>query len=69
MPLDLLLNKVFETDISEKDIKDKSQLQQKALERFNQTHVLIPQDDGSFRFKIKVTRLPDDLCPEIVDGV
>ena len=39
------------------------------MERFNQTHVLIPQDDGSFRFKIKVTRLPDDLYPENVDGV
>ena len=54
VPLDILLNKVFETEISEKDIKDKSQLQQKALERFNQTHVLIPQDDGNFRFKINI---------------
>ena len=69
VPLDVLLNKVFETDIGEKDIKDKSQMQQKALERFNQTHTLIPQDDGNFRFKIKVTRLPDDLYPENVDGV
>ena len=69
VPLDVLLNKVFQTDIGEKDIKDKSQMQQKALERFNQTHTLIPQDDGNFRFKIKVTRLPDDLYPETVDGV
>ena len=60
---------VCTTEISEKDIKDKSQLQQKALERFNQAHILIKQEDGSFRFKIKVSRLPDDLYPENVDGV
>ena len=65
----MLLNKVFKTDICEKDIKDKSQMQQKALERFNEIHTLIPQDDGNFRFKIKVTRIPDDLYPETVDGV
>ena len=44
-------------------------MQRKAIERFDKTHQLVKQEDGNYRFRIKVTRLPDFLFPEMVDGV
>ena len=67
-PLGTLLNRVF-APMSEGEEKDeKSILAKAAIEHFRNTHRFVPQSGGNWRIMIKVTRLPDYLYPDKVDG-
>ena len=47
-PLGFLSTKVFENDLTEKYTKEKSQLQRKTIQRFNQTHQLVKQEVADY---------------------
>ena len=68
--MDILLRKVVEANDDNQPLckEDKSVLQKKAHEDFNAKTERIPNEDGTFRYKIKLTRLPDHLYPPKVDG-
>ena len=68
VPLDSILERVFKSLINTNESPDRSALQQNAYEDFKKTYKTIPQPNGGFRFQVKVTRLPDSLYPEKVNG-
>ena len=71
-PLDILLKKVVDVqndDQHTSNEEDKSALQKRAYDEFNNETERIPNQDGTFRYKIKLTRLPEHLYPSKVDGL
>ena len=70
VPLELLFRNVIRTQIDEDTGKkpDYSVLQQRAHQEFYDNVQLISSTDGENRFKVKLSRLPEELYPLRVDG-
>ena len=71
-PLDILLKKVVNTQNDDKfasSEEDKSALQKRAHDEFNNEIERISNQDGTSRYNIKITRLPEHLYPNKVDGL
>ena len=71
-PLDILLRKVVDTQSDDKlpsSEEDKSDLHRRVHDEFNNETEQILNQDGTSRYRIKLTRLPEHLYPNKVDGV
>ena len=71
-PLDISLKKVVDTQGDDKlasSEEDKSALQKRAHDEFINETVRISNHDGTSRYKIKLSRLPEHLYPNKVDGL
>ena len=70
VPLELLFRNVIRAQIDEDTGKtpDYSVLQQRAHQEFHDNVQLISSTDGENRFKVKLSRIPEELYPLRVDG-